>query len=121
MPHHKPIDLLRDSWKIVHRYLILYDNGSAGNWPKLIGKATARLITMAKGSIDPNLISKIVMESAMPMSRIDPNIILGKGKSAGQGTIDLEVSDLGKVLASDIYLKAVENAKENEKIKDSNK
>ena len=44
-------------------------------WPLLMAHAAQKLILAMKGSIAPDLAVKIVMEAAVPMSRVDPTTV----------------------------------------------
>jgi hypothetical protein len=44
-------------------------------WPLLMAHAAQKLMLAMKGSISPDLAVKIVMEAAVPMSRVDPTTV----------------------------------------------
>jgi hypothetical protein len=46
-------------------------------WPILFGIAIQEVMMMGKGVVDPKLATIIVMECAVPMSKIDPELVLG--------------------------------------------
>lgn len=48
-----------------------------GQWPVLLGIAIQQALYLAKGIIDPSLAVSIVMESAVPMSKIDAAELFG--------------------------------------------
>lgn len=71
MPHETPIALLDRFWNIIRNLLVIsVDN--PGSWPFLMGLAAQIAMLRAKGVIDPSIAARIVMESAVPMSKIDP-------------------------------------------------
>jgi hypothetical protein len=73
-PQHKPKApprvMLEKFWPACHQYLDLYCE-SAVEWPILYGLAIQHAMIAAKGSFDPNLALRIVMESAVSMSKVD--------------------------------------------------
>ncbi len=71
MPHASPIELLNRFWNPIRNYLVVnVDN--PGAWPLTIGLASQKAMVRAKAVIDPALAARIVMEAAVPMSKIDP-------------------------------------------------
>jgi hypothetical protein len=44
-------------------------------WPLHMAYAAQKLMLAMKGSITPDLAVKIVMEAAVPMSRVDPTTV----------------------------------------------
>ena len=70
MPHSLPIVLLNRFWNPV-RNLLAVNVDTPGSWPFVLGHAAQIAMIRAKAVIDPALAAKIVMESAVPMSKID--------------------------------------------------
>jgi len=114
MPKYTPEELLKDSWKVVSAYLLVHDESDPLMWPFLLSNATAHFSTIVRGAIDPDLIAFIVMESAIPMSRINPDKIIGQENPVGERVINLEKTDMGKLYASEEFVKALTLAKANE-------
>lgn len=112
-PKHLPIDLLRDSWRVIHQCLLMYDNGNPLQWPYTLIGAIRHFIKMAKEAINPNAITIIIMETAIPMSHIDPNKILAHENPIGKKAIDITRSEAGKLLASDAFQTAWAMSKKN--------
>jgi hypothetical protein len=48
---------------------------SPGYWPTLIALTAQRLIKQSKGALDPALSMRIVLEAAVPMSKVDPRTV----------------------------------------------
>jgi hypothetical protein len=71
MPHATPFDLLNKFWNPIRNHLAI-NTDTPGSWPYVLGQATQILMIRAKGVIDPALAAKVVMESAIPMSKCDP-------------------------------------------------
>jgi hypothetical protein len=71
LPRTSTIELLDKFWNPVRNFLVV-NVQSPTHWPLVFGLATQKVIVMAKGSVDPALAAKIVMEAAVPMSKIDP-------------------------------------------------
>ena len=65
-----PLDYLIALWKPLHSIARLFCPDS-GHWPILYGLAIQEAMTAGKDVIDPNLAIVIVMESAIPMSKVD--------------------------------------------------
>ena len=74
-PRERPIDLLNKFWNPIRNYMAL-NVQSAGLWPFILGNSTQLAIIEARDAIDPALAAKIVMEVAIPMSKVDPRLIL---------------------------------------------
>lgn len=70
----RPIDLLNKFWNPVRNYMAL-NVQSAGLWPFVLGNSTQLAIIEARDVIDPALAAKIVMEVAIPMSKVNPRLI----------------------------------------------
>lgn len=66
-----PINYVRAIWPSVRTILAELCFGPS-EWPIAAGLAAQEAILMAKATIDPGAAVKIVMESAIPMSKIDP-------------------------------------------------
>lgn len=74
-PREHPIDLLNKFWNPIRNYMAL-NVQSAGLWPFILGNSAQLAIIEARDAIDPALSAKIVMEVAIPMSKVDPRLIL---------------------------------------------
>jgi len=66
-----PLNYLKALWPAIFPTVKLFCP-SPSEWPILYGLAIQEAITMSKSIIAPDLSLKIVMESAIPMSKIDP-------------------------------------------------
>jgi hypothetical protein len=77
-----PAEALRALWPAT-RKLLSREHTIAGkvqklapaHWPHAIGVAIQRLIAQSKGALDPALSMRIVLEAAIPMSKVDPRTI----------------------------------------------
>ena len=71
-----PFDYLKALWTgimpLVRRFC-----ARPAEWPILFGIAIQEAMTLGKDVIDPRLATVIVMECAVPMSKIDPELVLG--------------------------------------------
>ena len=110
LPHHAPRDLLRDSWDTVAVYLRMQDQGDPLRWPYWIGTVIQKLVRQAARTIDPLLVTPLVMEPALAMSRVDPATIVGRSQHDGSRAIDLARTDLGKLLQSRVFGDLLEQA-----------
>ena len=70
MPAETPIDYVRVLWPTLFPTVKLFCPNPV-DWPILYGLAIQEAIFAAKEAIDPSLALRIVMESAIPMSKID--------------------------------------------------
>ncbi len=70
-PHNSSEELLWKYWNIVRNFLIFHGQEPMV-WPFILGISAQQLITFGDDIIDPTLAGKIVMEAAIPMSKIDP-------------------------------------------------
>lgn len=114
MPQYKPQDLLRDSWDGAVNWLLLHDKGEPLNWPFLIGQAIQVFAYQTKGLINPDAITHIVMECALPMAQVNPELIVGKLGTVQPLSIDLQRSEAGKLFTAEAFKKAVVAAKAND-------
>ncbi len=71
MPSEPPIELLDKFWNPVRNFLVT-NVQSPPQWPLVLALAAQKVIVMSKGTIDPALAAKIVMEVAIPMAKVDP-------------------------------------------------
>ena len=71
MPRNPPTELLDKFWSPVRNFLVV-NVQSPTQWPLVIAHAAQKVIVMAKGTIDPALAAKIIMETAVPMAKVDP-------------------------------------------------
>lgn len=69
-----PVDYLKALWPTVRATVGKYC-GEPSEWPIAIGLAIQEAIEAAKQAIDPGAAVTIVMESAIPMSKLDPQEI----------------------------------------------
>ena len=71
LPKKSTIALLDRFWNPVRNFLVI-NTPSPGQWPFVLALAAQKVIFMAKGVIDPAVAAKIVMETAAPMTNMDP-------------------------------------------------
>jgi hypothetical protein len=69
-PHDTPLSYLRVLWP-VFRPLIIKFCPNPEHWPILLSLSIQEVITMGKPVLDPCLALRIVMESAVPMSKVN--------------------------------------------------
>ncbi len=69
-PGDKPINYVKVLWPNLLPIIKQFCHKPA-EWPILLGLAVQEIMDMSKGVIAPDLAIKIVMESAIPMSKID--------------------------------------------------
>ncbi len=74
LPQKTSEKLLWKYWNISRNMLIMNKQPHMF-WPYIFGLSAQQLMIQAKDIIDPTLASKIVMEAAIPMSKIDPKRI----------------------------------------------
>jgi len=70
--HDTPENYARGLWPVLMPTLDLFCDHPA-QWPILYGLALQRIIIEAKDVIPPEMAIQIIMESAIPISKIDPN------------------------------------------------
>jgi hypothetical protein len=112
-PRHDPRFLLRDSWDTTAVYLRM-SAGDVTHWPYWIGTVIQKLIGQTAGLIDPHLITPLVMEVALTMSRMDPAVIVGRSRHDGPRAIDLAATELGRLLQSQVFNELLDQATANE-------
>jgi hypothetical protein len=76
MPQQPPFELLEKFWNPVRNFMAT-SVGSPSHWPLVLGYAAQLAIKRAKGLVDPGMAARIVMEAAIPMSKVDPQRIYG--------------------------------------------
>lgn len=69
-PHDLPVNFVKAIWPRMLPTVKLYCADPV-HWPILLGLAIQEAITMGKTVIDPSMALKIVMECAVPMSKVD--------------------------------------------------
>jgi len=69
-PGDTPINYVRSLWPAL-RPLVVKFCPNPEHWPVLLGLSAQEAIIMGKGVIDPGLAFRIVMESAIPMSKVE--------------------------------------------------
>jgi len=69
MPASNPIEYAK-LWPVIHSKIYLFCPDPS-HWPVLFGIAIQNAMDMAKNAIVPSVAIKIIMESAVPMSKID--------------------------------------------------
>lgn len=65
-----PINYVKGLWPVIFPTVKMFCQ-TPSHWPVLLGIAAQEAITLGKDVISPNLALKIIMESAIPMSKID--------------------------------------------------
>lgn len=76
MPHRLPLELLDNFWNPVRNHLAV-SVSSPAQWPLVLAYAAQLVIVRMKETINPGLAAQIVMESAIPMSKVDPVRVYG--------------------------------------------
>jgi hypothetical protein len=72
LPRMTSEELLWKYWNVFRNTLV--ENRQEPNfWPLILAMAAQKIILQGKDVIDPTLAAQIVMEAAVPMSRIDPD------------------------------------------------
>ena len=66
--HGKPIDYARSLWPAVRPLLV--SSGEPRMWPVAIGLAIQELMAQTRGQVPPEIVARIVMESAVPVAKI---------------------------------------------------
>lgn len=74
LPHNSSEELLWKYWNVIRNTLIVNEQEPMF-WPFIIGISAQQIIIQGKDIIDPTLASKLVMEAAIPMSKLDPGRI----------------------------------------------
>ena len=72
--HDTPVNYLTGLWPHIKPVLPLYCPERA-QWPIMLALSIQQVIVMAKDAIEPGLALTIVMESAVPMSKVDVGVI----------------------------------------------
>ena len=72
MPDQMPIELLQKFWNVTRNQLVLAELAPS-QWPYVISQAAQQLIMDGKDALDPSLAARIVMEAAVPMSKVSPD------------------------------------------------
>lgn len=111
MPRHPPVDMLRDSWDTVAVCLKLLDGGEPLHWPYIAGEALRHLILKSRGAVDPNLITPLFLETAMPMSHVNPLLIVGQSGRGGALTVDFSRTEEGRMMQDEVFKKSLEQAR----------
>ena len=76
MPQKMPRAALEEHWRFVRAELDA-SGRDASEWPYDVAAAAQWQMLTGRDTIDPPLAARIVMEAAIPMSKIDPRTILG--------------------------------------------
>lgn len=81
-PRWAPREALNAFWPLARQVLSRDDAPGAkgqrlspGHWPTVIAPVAQKLIKQSKGALDPALSMRIVLEAAVPMSRVDPKTV----------------------------------------------
>lgn len=74
MPHFSAQALLWRYWNPIRAILILHTKDPL-KWPLYLARTSADLMDMAKSSLDPAISSQLVMDAAIPMSKVDPRLV----------------------------------------------
>jgi hypothetical protein len=76
MPHKMPRAALDEHWQMV-RHELEGAGRDAADWPYDLAAAAQWQILNGRGTLDSLLATKIVMEAAIPMSKVDPRTVPG--------------------------------------------
>ena len=76
MPRRLPFELLDKFWNPVRNYLAA-STSSPSQWPFVLAFAAQLVMLNTKGIIEPGIAARIVMEAAVPMSKVDPRRVRG--------------------------------------------
>lgn len=68
--HDLPINYVLNAWPVLFPTIRMFCK-VPNEWPVLMGMATHNAILMSKGILDPTIAARIVMESAIPMSKVN--------------------------------------------------
>jgi hypothetical protein len=71
MPRMPPIELLDKFWNPARNFLVVNVH-SPTQWPLVIALAAQKVIVIAKATLDPGLAAQIVMETSIPLAKVDP-------------------------------------------------
>ncbi|MBX9777910.1 MAG: hypothetical protein K2Y71_26315 [Xanthobacteraceae bacterium] len=74
MPHKLPRAALEEHWRRIHAEL---GSRNPSQWPYDIAAAAQWQMLTGRDTIDPAFAARIVMEAAIPMSKVDPRTIMG--------------------------------------------
>jgi hypothetical protein len=74
MPHKLPRAALEEHWRFIRPEL---ESRDASHWPYDVAAAAQWQMLTGRDTIDPPLAARIVMEAAIPMSKVDPRTIIG--------------------------------------------
>jgi hypothetical protein len=81
-PRLSPRDALNALWPATRKLLSRDDAPGAqgqrlspAHWPTVIALTAQKLIQLTKGTLDPALSMRIVLEAAVPMSKVDPKTV----------------------------------------------
>ncbi|GJI96783.1 hypothetical protein RugamoR57_35010 [Duganella caerulea] len=69
-PQEPPINYVRALWPVLKPVVVKYCPNPE-HWPVLLGLSIQEVIVMAKTVIDPCLALELVMEAAVPMSKVN--------------------------------------------------
>ena len=75
MPHKLPREALELHWRFIRAELEAPRDPS--HWPYDVAAAAQWQMVTGRDTIDPPLAARIVMEAAIPMSKVDPRTIIG--------------------------------------------
>ncbi|RFP34636.1 hypothetical protein D0T24_13615 [Duganella sp. BJB480] len=70
VPRDQPINYVRTLWPVLKPVVVKYCPNPE-HWPVLLGLSIQEVILMAKTVIDPCLAMQLVMEAAVPMSKVN--------------------------------------------------
>jgi hypothetical protein len=76
MPQKMPRAALEENWRVVRAEFDASRRDPAG-WPFDVAAAAQWQMATGRDTIDLPLAARIVMEAAIPMSKVDPRTILG--------------------------------------------
>lgn len=71
MPKVGPVALLNKFWNPMRNFMVV-NVDSPSHWPFVFAIAAQKLILMGRGTIDPSIAADIVMETAIPMAKMNP-------------------------------------------------
>lgn len=81
-PQWQPRETLDAFWPFARQFLAYTDGPVPGNralavryWPTVAAIVAQQLLTMTKDVLDPRLSLRIIMESAVTMSKVDPKLV----------------------------------------------
>ena len=76
MPRQLPFELLDKFWNPVRNFMAT-SVSAPGYWPLVLSYAAQIAIKRAQGLVEPEVSARIVMEAAVPMSKVDPRRVHG--------------------------------------------